>query len=116
MSALNALKFSAKYRPYKSFTSLKMGKYIINKFSSAETEHGERIRIDLDKFYMYLPGRFSGFSSDQLSELNKTQKLMIYKGRDKKNHDRLIIEFEEVKKGKEKKVSKKEVTYVQTNV
>lgn len=89
MSALEALKLKCEYQPYKNFGDLEEGRYTIYHFAISKTKRGKCVRIDLGKFYMFLPERFAEvLDEDKIDELNKSPKVMIYKGKDPANQDR----------------------------
>lgn len=97
--ALNTLQKSCLKRPYKGFKDLEHGDYTIQSFSFSNTDHGKRVRVDMDDCYMYLPKRFAD-SLDQaaINELSKSPKIMTYSGKDHEERDRLILEFKEYEK------------------
>lgn len=97
-SALNKLKTACIKKPFKSFKDLTPGEYIVNSFVVVETKnYGQRIRINLDEFYMYLPERFQEvLDQAAIAELNLGPKIMIYSGKDVTDQNRLILDFQEV--------------------
>lgn len=96
-SALNTLKAACTHKRYVSFKDLPIGEYIVNKFSIVNTVYGERIRVDLQDTFMYLPQSFlKTLTSDVIDELNKSPKLMIYQGKDVNNRNALILDFNDV--------------------
>lgn len=101
MSALDTLQKSCLKRPYKGFKDLEHGDYIVQSFAMTNTDHGKRVRIDMEDCYMFLPKRFAD-SLDQpaINELNKTPKIMTYSGKDHEDRERLILEFKEFDKKK----------------
>lgn len=95
--ALNTLKAACKHKKFVSFKDLPPGEYIVNKFSITDTMFGERIRIDLQETYMYLPESFFKYlKPHHLDELNKAPKVMVYEGKDANNSNALILDFNEV--------------------
>lgn len=97
LAALNTLKAACTHKKYVSFKDLSNGEYIVNKFSIVNTVYGERIRIDLQDTYMYLPQSFlKTLTSEVLDELNKSPKVMVYQGKDSNNHNALILDFNDV--------------------
>lgn len=93
---MEALNSACAVQSFKSFRELEQGEYIVNKFSKASTNHGERIRIDCAGFYMLLPERFAQTLTDEvIAELNKSPKVMAYSGKDVSNRNRLILHFKE---------------------
>lgn len=86
--ALNALKSA-----YQSFKDLETGEYIVKHFTIIQTSHGQRVRIELDDKYMYLPERFVNTIGPHIEVLNKSPKVMVYSGKDSSDRDRLILDF-----------------------
>lgn len=85
------------HKKYSSFKDLLPGEYIVNTFSIVNTVYGERIRIDLQDTYMYLPQSFvKTLTSELIDELNKAPKIMVYKGKDINNRNALMLDFTEV--------------------
>lgn len=84
-TALDVLNSICEKRSYKSFKTLTHGEYIIRRFSSIESNFGNRIRIDFDDGFSYLPERFNTLSSEHITELNLTPKIMVYAGKDSVN-------------------------------
>lgn len=83
MSALSSLKLACEKHHFKSFNVLEPGEYIVQSFTKVKTNYGDRIRIDLDDCYMYLPERFTKILfDDKLAELNRGPKIMNYSGKD----------------------------------
>ncbi|DAC81321.1 hypothetical protein QKK82_gp03 [Mayetiola barley midge adintovirus] len=97
-SALNKLKTACIKKPFKSFKDLAVGEYIVNSFVVVETKnYGQRIRINLDEYYMYLPERFQQMlDAATIAELNGGPKVMIYSGKDATDQNRLILDFQDV--------------------
>lgn len=96
MSAMNALQTACSKREYKSFENLPVGEYIVRSFTMWGTEFGPRIRIDIDETYMFLPKRFSdALTEAQVTELNKSTKIMSYFGKDVNENGRLLLDFKE---------------------
>lgn len=94
MNAVKALNSACINREYKSFKDLAHGNYFVKRFQMLRTQHGDRIRIDLDGCYMYLPERFAGYLSEEaINELNSVQVVMRYSGKDPNNCNRLILNF-----------------------
>lgn len=95
--ALNTLKAACVHKKFASFKDLLPGEYIINKFSIVNTTFGDRIRIDLQDSYMYLPESFlKTLTAELLDDLNKSPKIMVYHGKDSNNHNALILDFNDV--------------------
>lgn len=96
MDALSLLKEACLKKSFKSFKNVQPGEYIVSLFEKCETDHGERVRISIDDFYMYLPERFNKpLSHEKINELNKTPKIMVYGGKDGDAQNRLILDFKE---------------------
>lgn len=97
-SALNKLQAACIKKPFKSFKDLAVGEYIVNSFVAVETKtYGQRIRINLEEFYMYLPERFQQMLDEAaIGELNLGPKIMIYGGKDIADQNRLILDFQDV--------------------
>lgn len=91
---MDSLKTACLTKTFKSFKDLAVGEYMINRFTHVDTKHGKRVRIDLDGYYMYLPERFSILSETEIIELNSSQKIMIYSGKDSNNQNRLKLDFQ----------------------
>lgn len=82
MAALDFLNSICEKRSYKSFTNLPHGEYIIRRFSIVESRLGNRVKIDFDDGYAYLPERFNKLLAEHIEELNMTPKIMVYSGLD----------------------------------
>lgn len=92
MDAIQALKTACQPKNFFSFRNLPPGDYIIRRFTAVATTHGQRIRIDLDNTYMYLPERFVNILTNEMIEaLNATPKMMIFGGYDRNNRDRYVV-------------------------
>lgn len=98
---MNALKGNCAKKPFMGFNELAVGEYEVKHFKRVETQYGERIRVDLIDKFMYLPERFIFMSNDDIKELNKTPKIMIYGGKDDTNHNRLFLDFKPVEANNE---------------
>lgn len=97
MVALNTLNAACVHKKFASFKDLSPGEYIVDKFAIVHTMFGDRIRIDLQDTYMYLPESIlKTVTIADIAELNKTPKIMIYGGKDVDNHNKLILSFSEV--------------------
>lgn len=100
MNALEKLKAAClkkSSKSFKSFKDLKVGEYIVYEFSWIQTNHGRRVRITLDDYFMYLPERFSTNLDDAtIAELNSSPKVMVYGGKNPTEYNRLILDFHEV--------------------
>lgn len=96
MDALTMLKDACAKKTFKSFNALQPGEYIVTLFEKFKTQHGERIRITIDDFYMYLPERFNHKLDDNaIQDLNKGPKIMVYGGKDYTMRNRLILDFKD---------------------
>lgn len=96
-AAMNALKAACARKRFASFKDLPVGEYIVNRFSIVDTAHGERIRVDLQGSYMFLPQSFLELlPPDVIEDLNKAPKVMVYSGKDVNNRYALILDFNEV--------------------
>lgn len=97
MDPLAALKSACILKTFQSFKDLPLGEYVVYRFAVVDTDHGTKVRIDLAETYMYLPERFVNALADTSMEaLNQKPKIMIYKGKDTKHMDRLILDFKDV--------------------
>lgn len=94
MDALSVLKEFCLKKTFKSFKDLPPGEYIVSLFEKSTSNHGERVKITINDFYMYLPERFN-FTEKQLEELNETPKIMVYGGKDSTAQNRLILDFKD---------------------
>lgn len=89
MDALEALNSAAEDHPYMSFSDIDAGRYVVHQFTVVKTKHGKRVRVDMEKFYMYLPERYIGvLNADKIDKLNENLKVMVYRGKDSKRQDR----------------------------
>lgn len=87
-SQLEALRVG---KEHKNFSDLQFGDYVIQKFSLINTIHGTRIRIEIDDWFMILPGSYPGLMEEDLTELNKFSIVMTYSGKDVNN--RIHLQF-----------------------
>lgn len=96
-AALNALKAACVHKKFASFKDLLPGEYIVNNFSIVDTTFGERVRVELADAYMFLPPCFlRTLKPEVIEDLNKSPKIMVYKGKDADNRNALILDFNEV--------------------
>lgn len=95
MEALDALNIlNSCNQRYTSFNDLKTGEYAVRKFTIVETKQGDRIRADLDDYYVFLPKRyFDKITEEKLAALNRFNYIMAYDGKEYTNKDRLILSF-----------------------
>lgn len=95
MSAVNLLKAACLCNGYRGFKDLLKGNYVIDRFSLVDTNHGPRVRIDVNTWYMFLPERFSKFIKEEnLQDLNAATVIMTYSGKDQNNRNRLMLDFD----------------------
>lgn len=95
--AMAALQSACQKRKFISFKNIEPAEYIVKNFSIVDSTHGKRVQIDLNDGYMYLPERFIDSLPQRLiDELNKSPKVMNYKGKDATDGNRLILEFKDV--------------------
>lgn len=79
---------------YANFNDLKLGDYAVRKFSVAPTKQGDRIRVDLDEYFVFLPKRYlDKIGEKKCAELNKFNFIMTFGGKEYTNKDRLILSF-----------------------
>lgn len=72
------------------------GEYIVTWFEKCTTDLGERVRVTIDDYFLYLPGRFNDVLTQEIiDELNKAPKIMIYGGKDAAAQNRLILDFKD---------------------
>lgn len=91
MNALQALQTACEPRNFKSFKDLEVGEYPVRGFSLVNTQHGQRLRVDLEDCYLFLPERFVlHMNADFIAKLNSTKKLMVYSGKDLVNKQRYV--------------------------
>lgn len=93
--AMSLLQSVCEKKKFISFKNISPGEFLVKNFSVVDTQHGVRIQIEVDNGYMYLPERFSVLSQS-LDELNKSPKIMVYKGKDANDTNRLMLEFKDV--------------------
>lgn len=72
-----------------------MGEYIVTHFERRITDHGERVRVSIDDYYMYLPSRFNSLTQEVLDDLNETPKIMVYGGKNPNAQNALILDFKD---------------------
>lgn len=83
----------------KKFDNLSIGEYFVKSFKLKETQFGLRVYVEIDDFYLVLPARFSDKinSTEQLEELNENKFKMVYKGKNKDEFNKLMIDFVQLK-------------------
>lgn len=95
--SMAALQTACEKKGFISFKNLSQGEYIIKNFCIVDTQHGKRIQIDVNNGYMLLPERFlTVLPQHIIDDLNKSPKIMIYKGKDVNDGNRLILDFKDV--------------------
>lgn len=92
--SLNASSTNAEGR-IKKFDNLPIGEYLVKSFKLKVTQFGLRVYVEIDDFYVVLPARFSDKinSAEQLEELNGNKFKMVYKGKNKEEFNKLMIDF-----------------------
>lgn len=97
LSALDCLKAACEKKPFRSFDDLMPGEYIINEFSQVDTQYGNRLRISMENgtVFMFLPERFN-MDEEGIKELNSSPKIMVYRGKDVKAKNRLLLDFQDL--------------------
>lgn len=92
MEAIQALKTACQTKTFQSFRTLQPGDYIVQRLTLVLTTHGQRIRIDFEETYMYLPERFAQIMTpEKIESLNSAlapKLMMIFGGKDRNNRDR----------------------------
>lgn len=97
MSALQLLKNASNSKPVANFDKLAAGDYFISNFAVVETKFGSRLRIDLGDKAVLLPERFTvGLTPEKVCELNEGNYILVYKGKDRAQNNKLIVDFEAV--------------------
>lgn len=95
MSALKLLKDASNAKPITNFDDLAAGDYLISSFLLVETKFGTRLRVDLGDKVVFMSARYAvGMTDEKVRELNDGQYLLCYKGKDKAQHNKLIVDFE----------------------
>lgn len=96
-AALNALKVACSRKNFVSFKDLSPGEYIVNNFSIVDTTYGERLRVEMSNAFMFLPQCvLKQLNRELIDDLNKSPKVMVYKGKDVDNHNAIMLDFNEV--------------------
>lgn len=94
MSAFEILKNASNSKPTTNFDKLDLGDYFISSFTLVETKFGPRLRLDLGDKLVLLPERFSaGLTAEKIQELNEENFLLAYKGKDKTQKNKLMLDF-----------------------
>lgn len=97
MNPLSLLKSVCNNKPYTNFEKLAVGDYFISSFALIQSKFGLRLRVDIGDKVVILPERFAVlFTEEQIEELNRGEYIMIYKGKETSNNNKLILDFETV--------------------
>lgn len=92
LQGLNELNSCGK--KYTNFGKLPIGEYPVQKFSLASTPHGDRIRVDLAEYFVFLPHRyFDKVNEEKCTTLNKFNYIMVFNGKENTKGERLILSF-----------------------
>lgn len=95
--AFNLLLDACANQKYCNFANLPLGEHLVFEFSIVETQYGERIRADLGDKYVYLPERFTKkLNQENIAELNETQNVLCYYGRDPLKNNKVLLDFKKV--------------------
>lgn len=95
MNAIEALKTACQVKPVVSFDTLLIGDYQITSFKRVQTKFGDRIRLELQEYIVYLPPRFSHNLTDEIvNELNTSIVIMTFRGKDPVSKNRLLLDFD----------------------
>lgn len=95
MNAIEVLKTACVSKPFKSFKNLPKGDFVVHEFERVTTDHGERIRVELAEYIVYLPERFSkALTEEVIVELNKSTVIMSFSGKDPEAGNRLLLDFD----------------------
>lgn len=86
---------TANHEAVKKFDNLVIGDYLVKSFQLKDTKFGLRVFVEIDDFYLILPARFSDKinSKEQLEELNDQKWKMEYRGKNKDEFGKLMIDF-----------------------
>lgn len=92
---LNLNASSASNEKVKKFENLDHGTYLVKSFKLKDTPYGLRLFVQIDDFYLILPPRYTDKinSDEQLKELNDGKFKMIYRGKNKDEFNKLMIDF-----------------------
>lgn len=95
MEAIKALNKGSEPVNFKSFKNLEPGDYIARKFMIVKSRYGKRLKVYIDDYFIYLPERHAIELNDELLDvLNNNLVMLKYSGKDPKNGNRLLIDFE----------------------
>lgn len=95
--AMAALQSACEKKNFLSFKNLRLGEYIVKNFCIVDSLHGKRIQIELNDGYMYLPERFVAVLPQPIiDDVNRSPKILIYKGKDINDGNRLLLEFKDI--------------------
>lgn len=105
MEALHALKSAGVAVFYKSFSEIEVGEYVARRFVLITSKYGKRVKLYIDDFYCYLPERYAEILNETLIEvLNNNLVMFKYLGKDIKNRNRLMIDFDLIRNRNGEKV------------
>lgn len=98
-AAFDLFKSACTNKPFISFEDLPIGDYFIKSFAYVDTKYGKRIRLDIGEKVVFLPTRFIKRIGEEnmgsaLSEMNKGQYWLIYRGKDSSKNNQLILDIE----------------------
>lgn len=95
MNSIKALKVECIGKSFQSFKSLPIGDYIVENFEKISTAHGDRIRVELQNEFVFLPERFlKVLTPEAIAELNASAVIMSFRGKDQNNQNRLLLDFD----------------------
>ena len=98
MDTLALLKKAATAAAFLKLDDLEIGKrYPIDRFELLpETKYGATIVVYIDDELVYLPKRFTKIFKTEadIEELNRQKYVLIYSGRDVKQHNKILVDFE----------------------
>lgn len=97
-TAFELFKSACTNKPYISFDELPIGDYFIKSFAYVETKFGKKIRLDIGVNMVFLPQSFIKRIGEEnvektLSEMNKGQYWIIYRGRDRSQYKQLLLDI-----------------------
>lgn len=79
----------------KKFDNLAPGEYLVKSFKLKETNFGLKLYVQINDYYLVLPQRYADKinSDEQLKEINEKKYKMVYKGKNKDEFNKLMIDF-----------------------
>lgn len=97
--AFELLKSACGKKPFCSFENLPVGEYLVTEFYIAETKkYGVRVHAELEDKIVTLPERFAKkLTVENIAELNQTQKVLCYLGKNPKWRNAVMLDFKELK-------------------